>query len=401
MSKYKCKCLNITIHVKEKATRETDGKAFVSSPEKTAFFLLDLSEVELAVGGITKEVGSLVKETRIEDWDIFTCINCGMDTHALHAVKKYDRVLINRGLESDPGVFSETTRSPEYSSIFKIVLTPVRNCEEFIIDNSYSGGSAILLGQDTISLAMVSVQEQVKKYLEAEENAMNERIRKFVEEQKAGYSSLQSQVFKDKQAVYWTIKREEEKSLENSLIEAIADSSLDSPVVSKSELPAVPKLTESHPVNQVHIDTQTVSHKFPIHSAAHPSSKRIPRKAAHKQKDFPTESDVDPVFSLDDFTDDCEPFFESEEDDLSDNSFQAEEPAYNQRFKAVRKSSQYSSSVPITMPTGKNSPPEDNDLEIPEPSKIRESMKALARSVHDETMFGELPRPRRSTYSFR
>ena len=27
--------------------------------------------------------------------------------------------------------------------------------------------------------------------------------RKFVEEQKAGYSSLQSQVFKDKQAVYW------------------------------------------------------------------------------------------------------------------------------------------------------------------------------------------------------
>ena len=40
-----------------------------------------------------------------------------------------------------------------------------------------SGGSAILLGQDTISLAMFSVQEQVKKYLEAEENAMNERIR--------------------------------------------------------------------------------------------------------------------------------------------------------------------------------------------------------------------------------
>ena len=35
----------------------------------------------------------------------------------------------------------------------------------------------MLLGQDTISLAMVSVQERVKKYLEAEENAMNERIR--------------------------------------------------------------------------------------------------------------------------------------------------------------------------------------------------------------------------------
>lgn len=38
-------------------------------------------------------------------------------------------------------------------------------------------GNAILLGQDRISLAMVSVQEQVKKFLQAEEDAMNERIR--------------------------------------------------------------------------------------------------------------------------------------------------------------------------------------------------------------------------------
>ena len=36
-----------------------------------------------------------------------------------------------------------------------------------------------------------------------------------------------------------------------------------------------------------------------------------------QQKDFSSETDADPVFSLDDFTDDCEPFFESEEDDLS------------------------------------------------------------------------------------
>ena len=43
--------------------------------------------------------------------------------------------------------------------------------------SSDSGRHAVLLGQDTISLAMVNVQEQVKKYLEAEENAMNERIR--------------------------------------------------------------------------------------------------------------------------------------------------------------------------------------------------------------------------------
>lgn len=54
MSKFKCKCLNVTVHVKEKATREADGTAFVSEDCWVAFFNQELFEVELAVGGITK-----------------------------------------------------------------------------------------------------------------------------------------------------------------------------------------------------------------------------------------------------------------------------------------------------------------------------------------------------------
>lgn len=66
-------------------------------------------------------------------------------------------------------------------------------------------------------------------------------------------------------------------------------------------------------VNQVHI-TQVAPHKYPLNPGAHPPRKttRRPHKS-HQKK----ESDADPVFSLDDFTDDCEPFFESEEDELS------------------------------------------------------------------------------------
>lgn len=43
-----------------------------------------------------------MRETKAEDWDVFSCINCNMDTHALHAVKKYDRVLMSRGMEVRP-----------------------------------------------------------------------------------------------------------------------------------------------------------------------------------------------------------------------------------------------------------------------------------------------------------
>lgn len=60
MSKFKCKCLNVTLHVKEKATREADGKAFVSENCAVSFFDEELYEVELAVGGITKVNFSLL-----------------------------------------------------------------------------------------------------------------------------------------------------------------------------------------------------------------------------------------------------------------------------------------------------------------------------------------------------
>lgn len=42
---------------------------------------------------------SLVKEIRVEDWDIVICINCNMDIYVLYVVKKYDCVFINRVLE--------------------------------------------------------------------------------------------------------------------------------------------------------------------------------------------------------------------------------------------------------------------------------------------------------------
>ncbi len=66
MSKFKCKCLNVTVHVKEKATREANGKAFVSETCTAAFFDQELYEVELAVGGITKVNISLDFCTQID-----------------------------------------------------------------------------------------------------------------------------------------------------------------------------------------------------------------------------------------------------------------------------------------------------------------------------------------------
>ena len=41
------------------------------------------------------------------------------------------------------------------------------------------------------------------------------------------------------------------------------------------------------------------------------------KKACVRKPTQAADTDADPLFSLDGFNDDCEPFFESEEDDLS------------------------------------------------------------------------------------
>ena len=71
---------------------------------------------------------------------------------------------------------------------------------------------------------------------------------------------------------------------------------------------------QNRTVNQVHI-TQVAAQKYPLYRPEAHTSYGV-RKVAQKPRE-PLESDADAMFRLDDFTDDCEPFFESEEDDLS------------------------------------------------------------------------------------
>jgi hypothetical protein len=52
-----------------------------------------------------------------------------------------------------------------------------------------------------MSVAEVRVQEKVKRFLKCEEDAMQERIRKYTEEQRRLYTAVQSRAHSDKRAV--------------------------------------------------------------------------------------------------------------------------------------------------------------------------------------------------------
>ncbi|XP_032233015.2 uncharacterized protein LOC5508361 [Nematostella vectensis] len=405
MSKLKCECLNITVHVQTNASRETEGKDFVSESCTNVFFAGKLLEVELAVGGIKMEVESLIRSNRVEDWDVYSCLNCSMDCYALHSVKGYDRVLVNKSLESDPEVLRQRSSSKNFSLPFKILL-------QHEAESSHEGNNLLLLGQDSVTVAMASVQEALKKYLKSEEAAMKERIRQYTEQQQQNFMALQSQALKDKSSVYRVISKAQEKTMESSLHEAMFETpeTIGANIFHSPghEGPLNLLKTPKH-VNQVHItQVNTARPLFEVGSPSlqsniHRVRRKPPRPGQKSAK--PATADADPLFALDGFTDDCEPFFESEEDEISssDNSFQNEEPALPRHIYIQRKKpqpvSQYSSSVPISMPTIVRKPhswEDEEEFAMPEPDKIGESMKALARSVQNNTedMFGELPRPR-------
>lgn len=59
MSKFKCKCLNVIIYVKEKVICEVEGIVFVFENCFEFFFIKELYEVELVVGGIIKVICSV------------------------------------------------------------------------------------------------------------------------------------------------------------------------------------------------------------------------------------------------------------------------------------------------------------------------------------------------------
>lgn len=57
------------------------------------------------------------------------------------------------------------------------------------------------LSNDSISTAGVCVQEHVKRYLKSEEEAMEEKIRRYTEEQKNQFAMVQSRAYNDKRAM--------------------------------------------------------------------------------------------------------------------------------------------------------------------------------------------------------
>ncbi|KAJ8023966.1 Proline-rich AKT1 substrate 1 [Holothuria leucospilota] len=409
MAQLSCECLNIVLHTK--GNHHPVNVSSLQLPLHAAsipFFKGKVCEVQLDLGGISKEQECLVQERKISDWVTYKCSNCETWCYASHAVKGLSRVLANGNL-LDSAKQDALRASDDYSPLFKIILQEkVFKLKEHSLVTPMTGN------EDAVRNSAAQLQDLLTKYLTKEKMAVDERIKKFADEQRAMFASLQRRAYRDKNIMIGRILDAEEHNLEESLTEAMLDSSGDIDVetpaknssyiardtdaksnTSNQVVPSIP--TQPRPAGRKVglVKVQTVEDR------QRRADQRVPLKSSAVDNDdtlFDLEEDFD--------KDDQKPFFESDEDEESstdDNSFKAESPLDR------RARPQYAASVPISMPVWPkdrypletNLEDDDDKLPMPEPDRMVESMRALSMSVQDGTeMFGDLPRPRLNTGDF-
>lgn len=433
MTKLTCKCLNVSLNIIEDRSEVTQGTLLLGQDDAVVesdglglideFFQGDLTIITLAVAGIEVQQNLLIKERIVNDYRVFKCVNCDMSTHAVHKFKGLDRVVASKEL-GDALMYNTTRESPDYSPVFKIILNTSVSSNK--ADNDRDTQAKMF--HRSLSDAHLRVNKIVEKFLVNEEDAMQERIRIFTEQQKVLFTGLQKKITDDKEKFLRLVSKKEETALQTSLNDAMKEATLfkSDSVESESEdvAPDLPQIRgkKMRPNRfMFSSSTQDAPSSLPNHMGP-PKSRDISKQLStsrnqrtslaitNGRRRAKTQVDEDTLFDLDGFHENknCEPFFESDEESNDSNSLDSS-GGYTIPNRELAGDRIYATSVPVGIPMfhAMKRGSFDNNAERHSeprlsPDKIAESMKALAKSLHDSTsIFGELPTPRYNTMPYK
>ncbi|XP_014283481.1 uncharacterized protein [Halyomorpha halys] len=288
----------------------------------------------LCLCSVTVQVPSLVKERVSGDWKIVSCLNCGQACYSTNKKLALNSLIVKINLEKESSQVNALKQSEIYSPAFKILLY-----DDLPLESDYDS--------DDVSLypaALTWLSEQTAK--------TEERIKIFAEKEFNILDTMRKRAYRDQIAIL----RKEKDLLKE-----------------KSRKDSFEELTESLKLASL--------------------SESLKKSTDQLFTDDPS-MDSEGVFLLEEFEskDDEKKLDESDLED-SDN----ENDSYVSRKQGI---SQLAKSLPIPVPQFmEDRRPNDPDRGSPEvPSDIAASIKALAKSVHGDAIFGELPRPRFSTH---
>lgn len=354
MARLACRCLNVTVHYKGLSwdARKVEGDHVLPAGCGHRLCGAVLHEVDLDLAGVTTEQASLVLSQTLGDWTVHYCTNCASDVCVTHSEKR--RTFVCGGLLATEEDISQVKGHPHYSTVFRITLSPT------LEDTETTGrrrASSMTFGRDDPAVKLAHTQ--VKGFLAREEEDVERRIREFEKRERASFSRLQQRSLTERTLLLAAIGKAKECAASSE------QSSHDST--------QPPSLSQSTPQPRESV-TITLS---------------------DKRSSSPNKAPVDDaLFSLDGFDEDVEEVDRGKEGvafpQSDDEEISTDDSSYRDMMSV-----QLASSAPLGVPVVKPSDQAASSYEgDPAPTDMASSIKALALSVQNTGMFGDLPRPR-------
>ncbi|XP_014230075.1 uncharacterized protein LOC106654634 [Trichogramma pretiosum] len=383
-----CKCLNVSITTKTNELHHVniDEMELNADVCDDSFFknkLVTTKELE----NVVKEQPGLVETRHVGPWAIYRCYNCDMKTHAVHGEFGAAMVLMSSELITSEDEIKKLKASPNYSLAFRIVIKVTDDMFDPLETPTKFSVSQL---SNNLRFALTGLEQQLEEAIQHQVRTIDKKIRDFTKEQYNILEEFRERVHKE----------------HNVLTRIICDQHQNS---KNSSNFATPPATAENISNKTapkdDVDT-TVVRLNSKNAARHQSSNKAVKEIHSLNGNNETRSNFDDEF-----------LFELEGiDNMPIRPLQAleiESDAEDSATEVITLTRHHRSdhpaiakSLPVTVPTfhafGQRFDRHDDDEEqisvnSMDPSSIQASIKALAKSVHGDTVFGDLPRPRFST----
>ncbi|XP_078046144.1 proline-rich Akt substrate 40 kDa [Augochlora pura] len=401
-----CKCLNVSI--KSRGTElqivNIDDIEVTLEEQADGFFHQNLAKIS-ELEGITKEQPGLVEIRNVGSWVIYRCYNCSMYTHAVHRDFGAALVLINKDIITLPEEINKLKSSPSYSPVFRIVIAH-NTLEELDYLQQPTKFSVSQLPKN-IQVALGGLQQQLEEAVQRRSTEIEDKIRAFTAEQYQLLEQFRERAHNEHKILTRLISKGDEINRLTNNIETpptTPDSFTTSLSTSTTNMMNAPSKAIS---SETKIVTGTnVKHEGANYSPTPIVNGNIDKKdrlyiCSEESVSFDAEA-LFPLEGMEDahITDQTQ---SSKEGSDTDDSGQ-DEGIHMPRGQRGGHST-LAKSLPVTVPTfpsfvRRSVQDEDDDQlsRVPHaPHNIRASIKALAKSVHGDPVFGDLPRPRFST----
>ncbi|KAI4501725.1 hypothetical protein M0802_003060 [Mischocyttarus mexicanus] len=375
-----CKCLNVSIKSKGNELKKLPIDVIELTDHKVAdaFFKEELATInDLEV--ITKEHQSLVEVTNVGTWIIHRCLNCSLYTHALHKEYGAALVLINTNMITSPEEIGRLKSHIDYSDVFRIIIDRSNLDDPDYLQTPNKFSVPQLLSATQVALGCL--HQQLEEAVQRQAIDIKEKIHNFTTEQ---YQLLEQ--FREK-------AHNEYRLLTSLLLQGNITTSITNEQNIKSH-----RTTE----DVAHVIQTNIKCEPDVKSTV-PINNNIEKRTiyAKKQSSFDTEA-LFPLEGVED-TLTLDHLRSSDEESDTDDSGQDEGIHMHRGQRGGHPT--LAKSLPVSVPTFsafiRKAIPDDDDGQMSrdplDPHNIRASIKALAKSVHGDTVFGDLPRPRFST----